>query len=73
MRKGFSKEEVDNIHKALRIVIMGKGTVEEGLARISHECKPSENIDYFVHFIKSSKRGIAIARGARQLKEMEEQ
>jgi UDP-N-acetylglucosamine acyltransferase len=64
LRKGFSKEEVNNIHKAIRIVIMGSATLEEAYARIESECKPSENIAYLVNFIKSSKRGIAIARGA---------
>jgi len=65
LRKGFSKEEVSNIHKAIRIVIMGSATLEEAYARIDKECTPSENIEYLVNFIKTSKRGIAIARGAR--------
>jgi len=71
LRKGFSKEEVQNIHKAIRIVIMGRGTVDEAVARIQHECTGSENIEYFLHFIRSSKRGIAIARGARQIPDFE--
>lgn len=64
LRKGFSRDEVNNIHKAIRIVIMGVGTVDEALARIQSECKPSENIDYLMHFIRSSKRGIAFHRDA---------
>lgn len=64
LRKGFSKEEVSNIHKAIRIVVMGEGTIDEAIARIQSECKASENIDYFLHFIRSSKRGIAIHRGS---------
>jgi len=63
LRKGFSKEEVANVHKAIRIIIMGSGTVEEALARIQSECKQSENIQALLHFVKSSKRGIAIHRG----------
>ncbi|MFZ4403542.1 MAG: acyl-ACP--UDP-N-acetylglucosamine O-acyltransferase [Pseudobdellovibrionaceae bacterium] len=62
LRKGFSKDEVANIHKALRILIMGSGTVEEAMARISAECKASANIEYLTHFIRSSKRGIAFDR-----------
>ena len=64
LRKGFSKDDVNNIHKAIRIVIMGSATLEEAYKRIEDECKPSENISYLVNFIKSSKRGIAIARNA---------
>ena len=63
LRKGFSKEEVANVHKAIRIIIMGSGTVDEALARIQSECTQSENIQALVHFVKSSKRGIAIHRG----------
>jgi UDP-N-acetylglucosamine acyltransferase len=65
IRKGFSKEEVANIHRAIRIVIMGSSTLEEAYRRIENECTPSENINYLVQFIRSSKRGIAISKGAR--------
>jgi UDP-N-acetylglucosamine acyltransferase len=64
LRKGFSKDEVSNIHKAIRIVIMGSATLEEAFVRIEKECTPSENIAYLVNFIKTSKRGIAISRGS---------
>lgn len=64
LRKGFSKAEVTNIHKAIRIVIIGSSTLDEAFKRIEAECTPSENITYLVDFIKSSKRGIAISRGA---------
>ncbi len=64
LRKGFPKAEVSNIHKAIRIVIMGSSTLEEAYLRIAQECEPSENIEYLVNFIKNSKRGIAIVRGA---------
>jgi UDP-N-acetylglucosamine acyltransferase len=58
-RNGFNKEEVENVHKALRIMIMGSGTVEEGLERIQKECVPSPNIQYLLDFVRGSKRGIA--------------
>lgn len=64
-RRGNPREEVNNIHKAIRIIIMGSDTVEQGIARIRAECMPSDNIEYFINFIKTSKRGIAIARGSR--------
>ena len=63
LRKGFSKDEINNIHKALRILIMGSGTIDELLARIQSECQTSQNIDHLLHFVRSSKRGIAIRRG----------
>lgn len=64
LRKGFTREEVANIHKAIRIVIMGSHTVDEGIERIRAECMPSEHLEYLIRFIKASKRGIAISRNA---------
>ncbi len=61
-RKGFSREEITNVHKAIRIMIMGSHTVEEGIARIQSDCTMSPNIEYFINFIRSSKRGIAVDR-----------
>lgn len=58
-RAGFSKEEVDNIYKAIRIVTKGGRTIEESLEDIQKECTPSENIKYLMDFIKKSERGIA--------------
>lgn len=63
-RKGFPREEVQNIHKAIRILLLGSDTVEEGLSRISSECKMSPNLEYLINFVRSSKRGIALHRGA---------
>lgn len=64
LRRGYSREEVQNIHKAIRIVIMGSDTMEEAMDRIKNECQPSTPIDEMMAFIRSSKRGIAIARNA---------
>lgn len=58
-RRGVPREEVDNIHRAIRILIMGSETQEEALARIDTECASSENIEYLLKFIRESKRGIA--------------
>ena len=66
LRKGFAKDEVANIHKAIRILIMGSSTLDEAFKRIENECQPSEHINYLVDFIKASKRGVAISRGVNQ-------
>lgn len=58
-RRGYTAEEIENVHRALRIILMGSTTVEEGISRIQSECKMSEPIEYFIQFIRSSKRGIA--------------
>ncbi len=61
-RKGFSRDEVQNIHKAIRILLRGSDTIDEGLARIRAECQMSPNLEYFIDFVRSSKRGIALDR-----------
>jgi UDP-N-acetylglucosamine acyltransferase len=62
LRNGFTKDEVANIHKAIRIIVLGSETTEEAIIRIQNECVSSDHLNYLIQFIKSSKRGIAIAR-----------
>ena len=58
-RAEFPKSEINLIHKSLRYLIKGKGTVEEALERIKKDCPSSEHIDHIVSFTKSSERGLA--------------
>jgi UDP-N-acetylglucosamine acyltransferase len=58
-RRGVSEQEVQNIHRAVRIFIMGSDTVEDAIARIQNECEPSDNIDYMLKFVRESNRGMA--------------
>jgi len=62
LRRGIPKDAVQNIHKAIRILIMGSGTVEEAIARIRSECRDHEEIQYLINFIRASKKGIALPR-----------
>jgi len=57
-RAGYSKGEIENIHKAIRFLLKGKMTQEEALQKITDECEPSESLEHFVNFIKSSTRGL---------------
>jgi UDP-N-acetylglucosamine acyltransferase len=58
-RSGFSKDEIDNIYKAVRIITKGNRTIDEAMADIESECQPSENIQYLIQFVRKSERGIA--------------
>lgn len=58
-RAGFSKEEVENVHRAVRSLIMGGRTIEEALQLIETECESSPNIEHIVKFVRGSERGIA--------------
>jgi UDP-N-acetylglucosamine acyltransferase len=58
-RKGYSQSEIESLHKAIRIILMGSATIQEGIERVRNECEPSPALDHFIHFIQTSKRGIA--------------
>ena len=58
-RAGFSKEEINNIHKAVRTVIKGGHTLEDALVKIEQDCTPSDHIKRILDFIRNSERGIA--------------
>lgn len=59
-RAGFTKEDIESINRAVRIVTKGGGTIEQSLARIQAECQMSPSVQHFIDFMKSSSRGIAI-------------
>jgi UDP-N-acetylglucosamine acyltransferase len=58
-RNGFDKDEVENVHRAVRILIMGTETIDEAIERIHKECTLSPNVQYLIQFVRNSKRGIA--------------
>lgn len=58
-RAGFSKEEVENIHRAIRSLIMGNRTIEEALELIHSDCQMDAHMEHLVQFVKNSSRGLA--------------
>jgi UDP-N-acetylglucosamine acyltransferase len=59
-RAGFTKEDIEAIKGAIRIVTKGGGTIEESIARIQAEILMTPSVQYFVDTMKSSTRGIAL-------------
>jgi len=58
-RSGMSSENVENIHRAIRIIIKGSSTINEAVERILRECQVTSDVEYLINFVKNSKRGIA--------------
>ena len=56
-RRGFSKELIDNIHEAYRL-LYSKGLIKEGIEEIRKNLPQSKEIDYIINFVESSNRGI---------------
>ena len=59
-RSGFSKEEIQEVTRAIRILTRGGHTREESLERIKKECKMLRTVERVIEFIDSSERGLAI-------------
>jgi UDP-N-acetylglucosamine acyltransferase len=57
-RRGFSKERVQAIRKAFRILLAAKLNTTQALERIEREVEQTEDVRLVVGFIRSSERGI---------------
>src|SRR5690606_1777837 len=55
-RAGFTKGEIESIHRAIRTLTKGNRTVEEALESIAMECENSSHIEHLVKFVKASTR-----------------
>ena len=60
-RRGYSKKEIANVKKALRMIIKSENTLEQSLLKIENECEKSEAVKYLLEFArKPSERGLAL-------------
>ena len=57
-RRGFSREVIDNIHHAYRLIYQCNFTVEQAVAAIREEVPMSKEIEYIIDFVSNSQRGI---------------
>jgi UDP-N-acetylglucosamine acyltransferase len=57
-RRGFEKEQIDEIHNIYRVIYQSKLNITQALERIEIEFKPSSHRDYILEFIRKSERGI---------------
>lgn len=57
-RKGFSKETIEALQRAYRILVRSKLRAEEALTRIEAELSNYPEARYFADFVRGSKRGV---------------
>ncbi|MFZ2493520.1 MAG: acyl-ACP--UDP-N-acetylglucosamine O-acyltransferase [Thermoanaerobaculia bacterium] len=57
-RKGFSKETVDSLQRAYRLLVRSKLKLEDALMRIESELGFCAEVNYLVEFVRAAKRGI---------------
>lgn len=57
-RHGFSEDTIKTLKKAYRIIFQSKLTLKEATKRVREEIKGSKEVDYLLHFIEKSEKGI---------------
>jgi UDP-N-acetylglucosamine acyltransferase len=57
-RKGFSKETIDALNRAYRILVRSKLKLDDALLRIEEELTNYPEARYFAEFVRASKRGV---------------
>ena len=56
-RRGFSRERLEALEKAYRILVRSKLNTSQALERIASELAGQEDVDHLVNFIGKSERG----------------
>jgi UDP-N-acetylglucosamine acyltransferase len=57
-RSGFSKEQLERIKEAHRILFRSKLGLQEALARLRTELGGHAEVDHLIEFVLQSKRGL---------------
>ncbi|MEX0801853.1 MAG: acyl-ACP--UDP-N-acetylglucosamine O-acyltransferase [Candidatus Binatia bacterium] len=57
-RRGFTKNAIDALRKAYRIIFQSKLKTKDALEKVRRELSPSAEIDMLLNFIVNSQRGI---------------
>ena len=57
-RKGFSDEVINNLKKAYKTIFRSGMTIEEAINKVAQEFPDSREVNYFVDFMRHSKRGV---------------
>ncbi len=64
-RKDFSKEEIDQLKRAYRVLFRKGLLVEEAVEQLAQEMGDSESVRTLIHFIRTSERGFVRATSDR--------
>lgn len=70
-RRGFTKEQIENLHKAFRIIWFENNNMSQSFEKINSEIGPNdEHVNHLLNFIKTSKRGVIIKTEQEQFQSM---
>jgi UDP-N-acetylglucosamine acyltransferase len=57
-RRGFSKERIQKIHHAYKLLLASKLNTTQALERLKSEADRGEDVDMLIRFIETSERGV---------------
>jgi UDP-N-acetylglucosamine acyltransferase len=57
-RHGFSRDVINGLRKAYKIIWRESGRFDEGIARVRREIEPFPELDVLLDFLRDSKRGV---------------
>ncbi len=57
-RRGFSKERIQKLHHAYRVLLASKLNTSQALERLKAETDRGEDVDVLIQFIENSERGV---------------
>lgn len=57
-RRGYSREVINSLHRAFRLLLSAKMNTSQAIAKIREEFQNSAEIDTLVNFIETSQRGV---------------
>ncbi len=57
-RRGFTKERINRIHRAYRVLLASKLNTSQAIERLRQEPDRGEDIDMLIRFIEASERGV---------------
>ena len=57
-RRGFSRERIQKLHHAYRVLLASKLNTSQALEKLKGEANGGEDVEMLIHFIESSERGV---------------
>ncbi|MGD0368133.1 MAG: acyl-[acyl-carrier-protein]--UDP-N-acetylglucosamine O-acyltransferase, partial [Acidobacteriaceae bacterium] len=57
-RRGFDRERLRALHHAFRLLVSGKMNTEQAVEKLRAEGVASDDVQYLVEFVETTKRGI---------------
>lgn len=72
-RRGFTREQINIIKEAYRLLFRVSPTIEEGIKQVEEKLPKTPEVENLINFVKTTKRGIAPEASKRKLIQTDEE